>query len=448
MLRILRKIVSDQNPLRLIYHKMIAVIAAIYYGFPANKLNVIAVTGTKGKTTTSNLITKILDEAGHKVGLISTINFKVGDQQWNNTTKQTTASPFVLQKLLRQMTQEDCDFVVLEVSSHALTQSRTWGINIDSAVFTNISNDHLEYHGSFNEYMRAKGTLFKNLNQSKRKPQIQKTSIINHDDEHFDYFDQYFADRKIHYGLEKGTVRASNINLTATGSNFQLHIPNGQTEINLGLPGSVNIYNALAATAAAINANINLTAIKSALEKANQIPGRFEHIKCGQPYSVIVDYAHTTESLEHLLKLYKKVTKQRLFVIFGATGGGRDKAKRPEMGKIADQYADHIILTNDDPYEENQIAIIDQIAAGINRKEGDRLWKITNRREAIRLALTIAKKDDVVIIAGKGCEEVQVIGTKHIPWDDRKVVRELLTREIEIEINHQKVHPPNICIQG
>ncbi len=445
----LRNFFSDLNPLRLIYHKFKAMSAAIRYGFPANNLHVIAVTGTKGKTTTCNLIAKILEEAGHKVGLISTINFKVAEREWANKTKQTTASPEILHKLLKEMVAAGCKYAVLEVSSHAMTQSRTWGINIDTAVITNLIGDHIEYHGSFEEYMKAKGELFKQLNPSKRKPNIAKVSILNKDDAHFNYFDQFLADRKYFYGLEEGIVRASNISLQPSGSTFTLHIPNGSIEVNLKLPGQPNIYNALAAANAALVANVNVEVIKTALEKTSQIPGRFEHIKCGQQYDIIVDYAHTSESLEELLKLYRQVTHNKLFVVFGATGGGRDKSKRPEMGKVAAKYADHIILTDDDPYKENRVQIIDHIADGIERKEGQNMWKIPHRAQAIRLALTQAQKGDVVVIAGKGCEEVQAIGKELIPWDDRKVVRELLTREIEVDIGHGKLeHRENLCRQS
>lgn len=449
MFDFIRNAVSDQNPLRLIFHKLKAITAAMWYGFPGKRLHVIAVTGTKGKTTTTNLITKILEESGEKVGMVSTINFKVGDREWANKSKQTTASPFELQKLLKEMVNEGCKYAVLEVSSHAMTQSRTWGINIDTAVLTNIQQDHIEYHGSFGEYMKAKGELFRQLNISKRKPNIQKVAVLNRDDANFDYFDQFIADQKYLYGFEEGIVRATNIDLRPDGTHFILHIPNGQIEVKLSLPGEVNVYNAMAAVTACLNGRLTAESIKSALERASQIPGRFEHVECGQKYSVIVDYAHTEDSLEQLLSLYRKVAKKRLFLVFGATGGGRDKSKRPLMGKIAAKYADYVVITNDDPYEECQMDIIDQIADGMERKEGQSMWKIPHRREAIRLALTQAREGDVVVIAGKGCEEVQVIGKAHIPWDDRKVVRELLTREVRVEIEKGHiVSRENVCLQS
>lgn len=434
MLSFLRKKISDTNPLRLLYHQIKAALAVLIYRFPSRHLNVIGVTGTNGKTTTVNLITIVLEEAGYKVGMASTINFQIGTHKWVNTSKQTTMSPFTLQKMLRQMVKENCTHLVLEVSSHALTQSRVMGINFDTALFTNITEDHLEYHGSFQLYLQAKGSLFRKLNQSRRKPNIPKVSILNSDDPQFGYFDQFIVDRKYTYSIKTGTCYASGIQLHASGSSFILHIPNDSIKVNLNLSGVFNIHNALAAATVALTNNINLKTVKMALEKAHAVPGRLEVIEHGQPFSVIVDYAHAPDSLEKLLELYKKLTVGKLYVVFGATGGGRDKAKRPKMGEIAENFADYIILTNDDPYEEDEWQIIEQIAEGVKREEGNGLWKIPHRYEAIRLALTLATGGDTVIIAGKGCEEVQIIGTQRIPWDDRNAVKEILSREVQVQI--------------
>jgi UDP-N-acetylmuramoyl-L-alanyl-D-glutamate--2,6-diaminopimelate ligase len=434
MLSFLKKNISDTNPIRLLYHQIKAALAVLIYRFPSRNLNVIGITGTNGKTTTVNLTAMILEEAGYKVGMASTINFQIGAHKWVNTSKQTTMSPFTLQKMLRQMVKENCTHVVLEVSSHAMTQSRVLGINFDTAVFTNITEDHIEYHGSFQEYLHAKGSLFKKLNQSRRKPNIPKLSVLNADDRQFDYFDQFIADRKYTYSLKKGTCHASSIELNASGSTFILHIPNDSIRIELKMPGEFNISNALAAATVALANNINLKTVKAALEKAQGVPGRQEVIEHGQPYSIIVDYAHAPDSLEKLFKLYKELTVGKLIVVFGATGGGRDKAKRPKMGKIADENAHYIILTNDDPYEEDEWRIINQIAEGIKRKEGDKFWKIPHRYEAIKLALTMAQPEDTVVIAGKGCEEIQIIGKEKIPWDDRNAVKEILSREVEVQI--------------
>lgn len=434
MLNTLRKLMSDTNPLRLFYHRIKAALAVLVYWFPSKNLNVIGVTGTNGKTTTVNLITKILEEAGFKVGMASTINFQIGSNKWVNNTKQTTMSPFTLQKMLRQMVKERCTHCVLEVSSHAITQSRVMGVNFDTAVFTNITEDHIEYHGNFQMYLQAKGGLFKQLNRSKRKVGIPKVSILNADDPNFDYFDQFIVDRKYTYSLDKGTCFASDIKLNPEGSTFILNIPNNSIEIDLSIPGEFNIHNALAAATVALANNIKLEAVKKGLEKSHGVRGRLEVVDLGQPFSVIVDYAHSTDSLQKLLELYRKVTAGKLFVVFGATGGGRDKAKRPKMGAIADEIADYIILTNDDPYEEDEWGIIEMIAEGIKRKEGNSLWKIPHRYEAIRLALTMAKEGDTVVIPGLGAQEVQVVGKEMIPWSDQAAVREILSREHQVQL--------------
>lgn len=432
----LRKKISPSNPFRLLYHQMMAFLASTYYRYPSRYLNVIGVTGTKGKTTTTNLITSVLTEAGYKVGMTSTILFQVGDTKWTNLTKQTTLGPFFLQKMLREMVNAGCTHAVLEVSSHAIHQNRIWGVNFDTAVLTNIGEDHLEYHGGFENYLHIKGLLFARLNRSQRKPRIPKVAVLNKDDAHFVYFDQFLVDREYTYGLGGGTCFASDIILTPKGSNFTLHVPNNQIDVEFKLPGEFNVYNAVAAATVGLVNNINLPVIKEALEKASSVPGRFETIDCGQKFTVVVDYAHTHESLEKLLSLYEKLTKGTLYLVFGATGGGRDKAKRPKMGAVADKYADYIFVTDDDPYEENRWQIIEDISGGIKRKEGEKFWKIPHRYEAIKTALSMAQEGDTVIIAGKGSEEIQMIGDEKIPWDDRKVVRELLSREMKVEIKH------------
>jgi len=439
MLKYLKSRISDTNPLRLFYHKLMAVLACLYYRFPSRYLNVVAVTGTKGKTTTANLIASVLGEAGYKVGMTSTILFQIGDLKWTNTTKITTLGPFFIQKMLRQMVKSRCTHAVIEVSSHAILQNRIWGVNVDTAVFTNIGEDHLEYHGGFDNYLRTKGLLFARLNRSQRKPRIPKVSILNADDPNFHFFDQFLADKKYTYGLASGTCYATDIEAKAGGSSFILHVPNNQIDINFHLPGDFNIYNALAAATVALANNINVKVIKEALEKASAIPGRFESVDCGQKYSIIVDYAHTVESLENLLSLYRGLTRGKIFLVFGATGGGRDKAKRSKMGAVADKYADYIFVTDDDPYEEDEWKIIEDVSSGIKRQEGDRFWKLPHREEAIKLALLMAEAGDTVLIAGKGAEEIMMIGGRAVAWDDRKVVRSLLGREMRVEIKAGQV---------
>lgn len=434
MIRYLRKIIPDRHPVRLFYHKLMAMVAALIYGFPSRQIQVIGVTGTKGKTTTTNLIASILIEAGYRVGITSTTNFQVEERRWVNESKMTTLSPFFLQKMLREMVSARCQFAVLEVSSHSLVQNRVWGVNFDTAVLTNIGEDHLDYHGGFKEYLRAKGLLFSRLNRSVRKPKIPKVAVLNHDDNNFAYFDQFNVDRKYSFGLKSGNCYANEIKYEQTGASFTLHMPNSQIEIKLKMPGEFSIYNALAAATVALSNGVSGQVIKSALEKASTIAGRFEQIEAGQDFAVIVDYAHTAQSLGGLLELYKGRTPGKLYVVFGATGGGRDKAKRAKMGELAEQFADVVVLTDDDPYDEDRYGIIENIAAGMKRQEGQNFWKIPTRYEAIRFALGQAVKGDTVVIAGKGAEAVQVMAYGKIEWDDRRIVREILAKPLSVEL--------------
>lgn len=430
----IRDKISPQNPLLLFYHRLVATAAALWYRFPANRLKIIAVTGTKGKSTVIHLIANILQEAGHKVGVASSIHFQIGDRIWANDTKQTTQGRFTLQRLLREMVRARCEFAILEVTSHALVQSRLWGINVDAAVLTNVTGDHLEYHGGFEHYLHAKGLLFANLGRSERKFDIQKTAVLPTSEPNVAYFEAFPVDRKVSYGLSKGIVHAGEISLHADGSTFIIQVPNDELSVDFKLPGDFNVVNALAAAAVSISFGIKLTAVKKGLESPVQIPGRLEAISVGQPFPVIVDYAHTVDSLEKVLSLFRPLTKGKLFLVFGATGGGRDKLKRPEMGKVAAKYADIVVVTDDDPYTENRMQIIEQIAAGTGRREGQGLWKIRDRKEAIRLALSLAREQDTVLIAGKGCEPIQLIDGKRIEWDDRKVAREILGSELRVQL--------------
>jgi UDP-N-acetylmuramyl-tripeptide synthetase len=434
MLDYLRKQIPEIHPIRLFYYKVVAIFAAFYYRFPSRYLKVIAVTGTKGKTTTCSLIAQILEKAGYKVGVMSTVFFQVGDRKWANLTKQTTVGRFELQRLLREMVDEGCQYVILETSSHAMLQSRLWGVNVDTAVFTNLQKDHLEYHGSFDAYRDAKGMLFDKLNRSQRKSNVPKIFVVNSDDQASEYFLRFPADQKYSFGLKKGIYMSKDVKSLPNGSKFKYAIPNGEAEIQFSLPGVVNVYNATAAATVAVSEHIGLQTIKTALEGCTAVPGRMEPVDCGQLFSVIVDYAHTPDSLQALIDVFRPLTTGRLILIFGATGGGRDKAKRPVMGEVANNGCDDIILTDDDPYDEDNVAIIEQIAGGIKREEGDRLWKVPSRREAIRLGLSMAREGDTILIAGKGAEEFQMTREGKIPHDDRKIAREFLSKESDVEI--------------
>lgn len=395
---------------------------------------VIAVTGTKGKTSTSNMIHRIFTEAGKKTGLLTTINFKVGEDEERNTTNHTTIGPFQLQKKIREMANARCEVLVVEVTSHAILQSRLWGIAADTVVFTNLSQDHLDYHGTMEEYRNAKGKLFEQLNSSVRKPGISKISVVNQDDAEHEYFNGFPCDQLFEFGIVKGSYSARNLQPDAEGTMFLLRIPNGEIELRLPIPGKMNVYNALAAATVATAHKINLQTIKTALESMPPLPGRLEVIEEGQPFTVVVDFAHTEESLRQVLEMFRALTRGKLVVVFGATGE-RDTGKRPKMGAVVHGYADQIILSNDDPYGEDPLEIARMVREGIPRKEGQNFWQVLDRKEAIRLALSMAQnKEDTVIIAGKGAEAYQLIGRQRIPHDDRQVVREFLAKAVDIEV--------------
>lgn len=363
--------------------------------------------------------------AGYKTGMLTTVNFKMGDRTWSNLAKQTTMPPFFVQKKLREMVDLGFKVAVLETTSHAMHQARLWGTPIHTAVFTNLTEDHLLYHGSMENYRAAKGLLFKHFH---------KVSVINRDDPNYDYFAGFPVERLFSYGIQQGVFGARNLEMRANGTAFDLRIPNGEIRIDFPMPGRMNVYNALAAASVAVAHGISLENIKKALETLPPVPGRVEVVDAGQPYTIVVDYAHSEDALEQLLHMFRDLTKGKLHLVFGATGGGRDKAKRPKMGAVAHRYADTIVLTDDDPYEEDRYGIIQMIAEGIPREEGENLWKIMDRKEAIRLALSLAQEGDTVVIAGKGGEEVQVIGKQLIPYDDRIVVRETLARTVDVEV--------------
>lgn len=439
MLQYLRNKISQDSPIRQVYYRLVSFLAALVYRYPSRHLTVIGVTGTKGKTTTCNVIAHLLMTAGHSVGMATTVNFRIKNTVWANTKKMTTLGRFALQKLLRQMVDAGCEYAVIEVSSHAMVQQRLNGIIVDCAVLTNLQEDHLEYHGGKRAYKQAKGLLFKAIFASKRKFGVEKAIILNREDAEYAYFNEFLADKKLTFGLIKGDIRASKIEMHAHGSVFTLDLPNSSQSVYLPLAGEFNIRNALAASAVALNFGIESKMIKKGLESCCAIPGRVESIRAGQKFTVIVDYAHTEESLENLCQFFKKLTPGKLHVVFGCTGGGRDTAKRARMGAIAHKYADTLIITDDDPYFEDRYSIIDQVSQGVKRQEGKGFWKIVHRDEAIRLALTLAHENDTVLIAGKGGEEVFALDGKLLPWSDADVVRKFLTREIEVHLEDGEV---------
>lgn len=380
------------------YHFILAFLGAFFYWFPSKKIKVIGVTGTNGKTTTVEMISKILEEAGYKVALMNSIRFRISNEEESNMLKMTMPGRFRIQKFLRQAVNSKCQYVVLEVTSEGIKQHRHRFIDFEIAVFTNLTPEHIESHGSFEKYRAAKGKLFQTC---------KNIHIINIDDENADYFLKFPAKEKYKYRIKEG----------------QPVINGNPISINLKLPGEFNIYNALAAISVGLSQAIDLDICKKAVEKIEGIPGRMEEV-ISQPFKVIVDYAFTPNALEKVYQTLSskfKTQNSKLICVLGSAGGGRDKWKRPVLGKIAVKYCQEIIITNEDPYDEDPLEIIEQVAKGTKGKAK----KIEDRREAIRESLKLARPGDVVVITGKGCEPwICVAGGKKIPWDDRRIVRE------------------------
>ena len=380
------------------YHFLLAFLGTILYWFPSKKLKVIGLTGTNGKTTAVEMISKILEEAGFKVASLSSIKFKIGDKEWPNTLKMTMPGRLKLQRFLRQAVNSGCQYVVLEVTSEGIRQYRHRFIDFEGAVLTNLTPEHIEAHGSFENYRAAKGKLFQTT---------KGIHIINIDDENGKYFLQFPAEKKYQYQI----------------LGDRISINGDPISINLKLLGKFNLYNAATAICVGLSQGVNLETCKIALEKIEGVPGRMEKV-ISEPFKVFVDYAFTPNALE---KVYQTLTTNyklqttKLICVLGACGGGRDKWKRPVLGEIAAKYCDEVVATNEDPYDENPMEIIEQVANGCKEKAK----KILDRREAIREALKLAKQNDVVIITGKGCEPwICVAKGKKIPWDDRQVVKE------------------------
>ncbi len=427
MLNFLRKTIPDRSPLRLFYHKMMAIMAVVFYRFPSSNLHIIAVTGTSGKSTTVELIHFLLQNCGRECGAISTINFHIGETTIPNKTLRTSLSPWKTQKILREMVNRKCEFCVIEVSSHAIDQNRNWGINFDTAVLTNISdNEHLDYHHTFAEYVRTKSELFRNLNFQKRKPHIQKTIILNRDDLQYDFFSDFSADKKWTFAIKKrADFQPKNIKFSIEKTIFELAIPNEKESFSVPIVGNHNLENLMTAITTVVPNGITLKLIKKSLEKFLGIPGRLESINLDQNFSVIVDFSYKPSALKAVLKTCKDLSKEKTIIVWGGAGG-RAESNWRESAQIIHEMADEVIITTDDPGDTDTKKIAKIIRSEIPRKEGENFFEIEDRYEAIRYALFTAQRNDIVIIAGRGHEQTQVIGKQRIDFDDREVCREIL----------------------
>ena len=410
--------------------RALALTGAEFFGHPSDYLTMIGVTGTNGKTTTTHLIESILKSNGAKVGLIGTINNKIGDQIL--PVKNTTPESLDLQKLLREMVSSKCTHVVMEVSSHALDLDRVAGVEYDVAVFTNITQDHLDFHETMENYLQAKVKLFSGLGLGARK-KVNKFAIINVDDPKGTEVVRVSSGTAITYSIKEASqIKATNIDMGLSGVGFTTNSSQGKIDLDLNMTGLFSVYNALAAVAVGLSQNIEVEVIKKSLEAIRGVAGRFETVECGQDFAVIVDYAHTPDSLENVLKTAKEVTKGKVITVFGC-GGDRDKTKRPIMGEVAAKLSDYSVITSDNPRSEEPAEIIDQIEVGVKPIIGeDKYTKIVDRRKGIEYAINAARKGDIVLIAGKGHETYQIIGDQILDFDDKKVAEEALKHRINI----------------
>lgn len=398
----------------------LAVIVPYFYDYPARAMRVIGVTGTNGKTTTTYMLREIFLCAGLKVGLIGTIQILIGDEIRPNPN--TTPNVIDLQHILAEMRDKNIQIVVMEVSSHALAENRVAGIEFDTAIFTNLTQDHLDFHGTMENYLRAKAKLFDSVSRKGRKH--KKTAIINVDDAASDEIAKHCLCKTISYSVNRNAdLQAVNIAVRADGMQFSLQNEQCAMDFSLKVTGMFNIYNALAAIGAALAENIRFDVIKRALENFCGVSGRFERIFAEIPFTVIVDYAHTPDGIKNVLQTATQIVTGKIITVFGC-GGDRDNKKRPIMGKIAAEMSDIVILTSDNPRTEDPEKILDDIERGIGKKAHER---IADRRKAIFRAIELAEAGDFVMILGKGHENYQILNSGTIHFDDREVANEAIT---------------------
>jgi UDP-N-acetylmuramoyl-L-alanyl-D-glutamate--2,6-diaminopimelate ligase len=453
------------------YHYFMGWLADVWYQHPSEDLIVIGITGTTGKTTSTFLVAKTLEAAGYRVGYTSTAMFNDGEKEWLNDKKMTMLGRFFSQRMLRNMVNNGCHFAIVETTSEGVIQYRHKFINYDMLIITGLYPEHIESHGSFEKYKQAKGKLFEHLKKCKVKyadeknfirkaesnikkidfNRIKKTIIANGDDDNSIYFLNFWAEKKIAYAKEPESaellsldnlqlIEYGNIEVTNTGTSFEFGLPDSgnsslikniiSTKINLQLLGGFNAVNAMNAVCIGFALGISPDEIKTGVESLPGIPGRLERIDEGQNFTVIVDYAFEPKALTKLYETVKVIPHKKIIHVLGSAGGGRDVSRRPKLGKIAGKNADMVIITNEDPYDDDPEIIIKEVSYGAE-KEGKKIdidmFKIIDRGEAIKKALDTAKENDIVIISGKGSEQAICIANgEKITWDDRAVVRGLL----------------------
>jgi len=401
--------------------RALARLSANFYGHPAERLAITGITGTNGKTTTSFLLHAMLQTAGRKAALIGTVQYRIGDEVL--PAPHTTPEALELNQLFARALEADCTEVAMEVSSHALEQQRVFGVPFDVAVFTNLTRDHLDYHGTMEEYFSSKAILFEGCGT-----EPPSAATINLEDEYGQRLLNLCTKQAelFTYGIDTGDFRTKDLRVQSAGVRFDLVTPAGVIPIWSPLLGRVNVYNVVAASAAAYTRGVEADAIAEAAEKLSRVPGRFERVDTGQPFTVIVDYAHTDDALRNLTAVARDFLAQRgghgrVITVFGC-GGDRDRSKRPMMGGAAGRGSDFVVLTSDNPRSENPLDIMNDAQPGLQRS-GVRYAMEPDRRKAIALAIAEAKPGDIVLIAGKGHEKVQVSSTGSAPFDDIEEAR-------------------------
>lgn len=419
---------SDQTRANVAWAKVshgrraLAIVSANFYRHPAKKLGITGITGTNGKSTTAFLVESILQSAGRKTALVGTIEYHVAGRTL--PAPHTTPESLDLQKIFRDAVDAGATEAVMEVSSHALAQQRTFGIPFDVAVFTNLTRDHLDYHKTMDEYFAAKKILFEASGAN-----APRLSVLNADD---DYGRQLIAFCKqrgsevITYGISKADFHSAKLEITPRGTSFQMITPDDTIPVNSQLIGRVNVYNIIAAGAAAYARGCSTEAIAAGVANLARVPGRFEGVDCGQPFTVVVDYAHTDDALRNLISLAREFVRSagRVITVFGC-GGDRDRTKRPLMGEAAGRGSDFVVLTSDNPRSEDPLAIINDAVVGLQRTTTKYVVE-PDRCAAIRIAIEHAQSGDIVLLAGKGHEKVQVLNTGPVPFDDSQVAAEAL----------------------
>ena len=438
MLELLKKAISPRHPLRIAWHRCKAFVAAVRYGFPARRLTVIGITGTDGKTTTVGMTAHILNRCGNKAGALSTAFFQVGDDITFNATQKTSPSPFTVQRFLRRCLREGCTHVVLEVSSHGLDQGRVDWTFPDVAAITNLAEEHLDYHGSMEDYAATKRKLFLKLRGC-------GTKVLNADDRTFASYNAVPSASTVLTSVTRDLgasprngrecslcVRSLTEAVTGCTATVQANVSDAAEttfSLSLGVPGAFNVANALIAMGCAHACGIGLADAASSLAQFHGVPGRMERIDCGQPFSVIVDFTVTPQSYERTLSTIKRSLSpgKRLLVLTGSCGD-RMKEKRPVVGRLCGEYADMVVVTNEDPYTEDPQSIIDQVFAGIDVSQ-TQAKKIFDRKEAITFLLSEAKEGDVVLLCGKGSDTTMWVKEGQVPWNEREMVRSMLVQK-------------------